>query len=115
MLLAPQGLLLYCRRLGVTARLKPLLWTAAVLYTFGLYSEVCERTICQPAVLLQMCSSAAQCSCCAYPDLRPCLRALLPRAPLPAAPTCPRPPTNGAPTITEIATCRCSSICTAWA
>jgi hypothetical protein len=28
---------------GVTARLKPLLWTAAALYTFGLYSEVCVR------------------------------------------------------------------------
>ncbi|EFN52666.1 hypothetical protein CHLNCDRAFT_58798 [Chlorella variabilis] len=34
------GLLYYCRRLGVMPRLKALLWGAAVLYTFGLYSEV---------------------------------------------------------------------------
>lgn len=31
---------MYCRRLGVTARLRALLWMAAALYTFGLYSEV---------------------------------------------------------------------------
>ena len=40
-LLAPaQATLVYCRRLGVTARLRALLWVAAALYTFGLYSEV---------------------------------------------------------------------------
>lgn len=31
--------LVYSRRLGVTARLRALLWTATALYTFGLYSE----------------------------------------------------------------------------
>lgn len=35
-----QATLVYCRRLGVTARLRALLWMAAALYTFGLYSEV---------------------------------------------------------------------------
>lgn len=35
-----QAALWYCRRLGAPARLRPLLWGAAALYTFGLYSEV---------------------------------------------------------------------------
>ncbi|PSC71777.1 ATP-binding cassette sub-family B member mitochondrial [Micractinium conductrix] len=34
------ALLFYCRRLGGTPRLKPLLWTAVLLYTVGLYSEI---------------------------------------------------------------------------
>lgn len=34
-----QGLLFYCRRLGVVPRVKPLLWLAAALYAVGLYSE----------------------------------------------------------------------------
>jgi hypothetical protein len=35
-----QGTLYYCRRLGVVPRLRRLLWAAALLYSFGLYSEV---------------------------------------------------------------------------
>jgi hypothetical protein len=58
MLLAPQGLLLYCRHLGVTARLKPLLWTVAVLYTFGFYSEVCVRPMSDSLLCRPRCAAA---------------------------------------------------------
>lgn len=42
--LCSQATVVYCRRLGVTARLRALLWIATALYTFGLYSEV--RLVC---------------------------------------------------------------------
>jgi hypothetical protein len=56
LLLPTQGLLFYCRRLGVVPRVKPLLWLAAVLYAFGLYSEAC--CCCLPATACRFPGSA---------------------------------------------------------